>query len=75
LSNTITEFAGDIDAADAQATQNIATHNLIVANIAQLANLRRQVQLAAEQAFPWRTPGVGATRLAFLLPPNRPMPG
>jgi hypothetical protein len=75
LSNTIAEFAGDIDAADAQANQNIATHNLIVANIAQLANLRHQVQLAAEQAFPWRTPGVGATRLAFLLPPGRPLPG
>ena len=75
LSNTIAEFAGDIDAADAQANQNIATHNLIVANIAQLANLRRQVQLAAEQAYPWRTPGVAATRQAFLLPPGRPLPG
>lgn len=75
LSNTITGYAGDVTAADAQQNQNLAAHNAIVANIAKLAALRHQVQLAAEQAYPWRTPGVAATRQAFLLPPDRPLPG
>jgi hypothetical protein len=41
--------------------------------IAQLAKLRRQVQLAADQAWPWRTQGVKSIRKAFLLPPDRPL--
>ena len=75
LINTITRFAGDISAADTQQNLNLAAHNAIVANLAALAALRHQVQLAAEQAYPWRASGVAATRQAFLLPPNRPLPG
>ena len=40
-----------------------------------LATLRHQVQLAAEQAFPWRTAGVATTRQAFLLPGDGSLPG
>jgi hypothetical protein len=46
-----------------------------VANIGKLAGLRHQVQLAAEQAFPWRTPGVASIRKSFQLPTDRPMRG
>ncbi len=45
-----------------------------IANLHTLAGLRHQVQLAADQAFPWRTPGVAAIRQSFLLPPDRPLP-
>ena len=37
--------------------------------ITALARLRRQIQLAADQTWPWRTEGVKAIRKAFLLPP------
>ena len=45
----------------------------IAAQIATLNALRRDIQLAADQAWPWRTPGVKTTRKAFLLPEDRPM--
>ena len=45
----------------------------IKANVPKLAKLRWQVQLAADQAWPWRTPGVATLRKAFLLSPDRPM--
>lgn len=38
-----------------------------------LARLRRQIQLAADQAFPWRAKKVGAIRRSFLLPKDGPM--
>jgi len=55
--------------------KNSGEFQTIEANIATLAGLRHQVQLAAEQAFPWRAAGVVATRQAFLLPGDRPLPG
>ena len=45
----------------------------IQANIDKLASLRRQIQLAADQAWPWRTKGVTTIRKAFLLPTDRPL--
>ena len=45
----------------------------IVAQIASLAALRHQIQLAADQAWPWRTPGVATIRKDFLLPTDRPL--
>ena len=75
LSNAITTYASGVTAPDAQQNQNMGALNTIVANVATLAGLRHQVQLAAEQALPWRTPGVAATRQAFLLPANRPLVG
>lgn len=41
--------------------------------VAALAALRRDIQLAADQAWPWRTAGVKTIRKAFLLPEDRPM--
>jgi hypothetical protein len=43
------------------------------ADVAALAALRHEAQLAADQAFPWRTPGVAAIRKAFLLQEDRPL--
>jgi hypothetical protein len=75
LANAI-KLYGDKNAAQGD-EQNQATGQLeaIVANIEKLAVLRHQVQLAAEQAFPWRNPGVAAIRQSFLLPVDRPLPG
>jgi hypothetical protein len=44
-------------------------------NIATLADVRPQAPFAVDQTLAWRKPGVAATRQAFLLPPDRPMPG
>jgi hypothetical protein len=46
----------------------------IGAQVATLAGLRREIQLTADQAWPWRTPDVKAIRKAFLLADDRPMP-
>ena len=75
LVNAITLYAGNVTAEDEQQNKNLRAHDAIEADLATLAGLRHQVQLAAEQAFPWRTPGVAAIRQSFLLPTDRPMPG
>jgi len=75
LSNTITTYAANITAPGDQLNENVGALQAIEANIGKLAGLRHQVQLAAEQAFPWRTPGVASTRQSFLLPTDRPLPG
>lgn len=46
----------------------------IGAQVADLASLRREIQLAADQAWPWRTHGVKTIRKAFGLPEDRPLP-
>jgi hypothetical protein len=55
--------------------ENAGALEAIVANIGKLAGLRHQVQLAAEQAFPWRNSGVASIRKSFQLPTDRPMRG
>ncbi len=75
LSNAITLYAADVAAPGDQQNQNAGALKAIVANIGTLAGLRHQVQLAAEQAFPWRTPGVASIRKSFQLPTDRPMRG
>lgn len=45
----------------------------IQADVDKLAGLRRAVQLAADQAWPWRASGVATIRKAFLLPANQPL--
>jgi hypothetical protein len=55
--------------------ENSGALQTIVANIGKLAGLRHQVQLAAEQAWPWRNPGVASIRKSFQLPTDRPMRG
>jgi hypothetical protein len=75
LSGAITTYAAGITAPTDQHNENTGALNAIVANIATLAGLRHQVQLAAEQAFPYRNSGVATIRKTFLLPPDRPLPG
>ena len=74
LVNAITLYAGNVTAEDEQQNKNLRAHDAIEADLVTLAGLRHQVQLAAEQAFPWRTPGVAAIRQSFLLPTDRPLP-
>jgi hypothetical protein len=38
-----------------------------------MTKVAKTIQLAADQAWPWRTPGVATIRKAFLLSPDRPM--
>jgi hypothetical protein len=75
LSSAITTYAANITAPGDQSNENAGALLAIVANIGKLAGLRHQVQLAAEQAFPWRNSGVASIRQSFLLPTDRPMPG
>jgi hypothetical protein len=75
LSNAVTQYAANITAPGDQQNENAAALATIVANIGTLAGLRHQVQLAAEQAWPWRTPGVASIRKSFQLPTDRPMRG
>lgn len=74
LSDAIALYGGN--KAEQENQKKIAGGELevVVAGIGQLAAWRRQTQLAAEQAFQWRTPGVATIRKSFLLPPNRPLP-
>src|SRR5947209_4275514 len=53
--------------------QNLAAGALedIDSAITDLAALRRKVQLAADQAWPWRTDGVATIRKTFFLPTDR----
>ena len=75
LSGAITAYAANITAPGDQSNENVGALQSIVSNIGKLSGLRHQVQLAAEQAFPWRNSGVASIRKTFLLPTDRPMPG
>jgi hypothetical protein len=54
-----------------QQNENSGAPEAIVANLGKLAGLRHQVQLAVEQAWPWRNSGVTSIRKAFLLLANQ----
>lgn len=73
LAAAITTYGAKDNAQGEQKTEAAATLEQIEADVAKLADLRRQVQLAADQAWPWRTPGVVTIRKSFLLPPTRPL--
>ena len=75
LSNAVTQYAAGVTAPSDQKNENSKALEIIVANIGKLAGLRHQVQLAAEQAFPYRNPGVASIRKSFQLPTDRPMRG
>jgi hypothetical protein len=75
LSNAVTQYAAGVTAPSDQKNENSKALEIIVANIGKLAGLRHQVQLAAEQAFPYRNPGVASIRKSFMLPTDRPMRG
>ncbi len=73
----LSDAVADYDARNtAQGTsQRAAARSLedIQADLVRLADLRRDIQLAADQAWPWRTAGVKTIRKAFLLPEDRPI--
>lgn len=78
--DTIAALATAIDTYGAKDTaqgtqQDLASGLLekVQTNIDTLASLRRQIQLAADQAYPWRKQGVSTIRKAFLLPVDRPL--
>ncbi len=75
LSNAVTQYAANVTAPGDQQSENSKALQAVIANIGTLAGLRHQVQLAAEQAWPWRTPGVASIRKSFMLPTDRPMRG
>ena len=75
LSNAVTQYAAGVTAPSDQKNENSKALEIIVANIGKLATLRHQVQLAAEQAFPYRNPGVASIRKSFLLPTDWQLPG
>ncbi len=64
----------DSDTAQAQ-QETLAGGSLetIGADVIQLGRLRHTIQLAADQAWPWRTDGVATIRKEFLLPVDRPL--
>jgi len=73
LADAIDTYGGKDQAQGEKQTEAGKLLEAIKANVPKLAKLRRQVQLAADQAWPWRTPGVATIRKAFLLSPDRPM--
>jgi|ERR1039458_9874804 hypothetical protein len=73
--SAVTLYATNVTASGDQQNENAGALEAIVANIGKLAGLRHQVQLAAEQAFPWRNSGVASIRKSFQLPTDRPMRG
>jgi len=75
LADAITQYGVSTGAQSDQRSDNSKALEAIVTDINVLAGPRHQVQLAAEQAFPWRTPGVAAIRQSFLLPTDRPLAG
>lgn len=72
LADAITTYGGKDQAQGAKQTEAGKLLEAIKANVPKLAKLRRQVQLATGQAWPWRTPGVATIRKAvFGGPPKR----
>jgi hypothetical protein len=73
LSDAVALYDTKNTAQGAQQSAAEGTLEAIIAQIATLAGLRHQIQLAADQAWPWRTPGVATIRKDFLLPVDRPL--
>jgi len=72
LSDAIDLYGGKDQAQTAEQKKAAKLLEDTQAQIATLEALRHQVQLAADQAWPWRTPGVATIRKSFLLPVDRP---
>jgi len=64
LAAAINTYGQKDEAQGGQQTEVAATLEQVEADV---------VQLAADQAWPWRTPGVVTIRKSFLLPPTRPL--
>lgn len=73
LAAAIAEYSGSNEDQDDQQLDASALLETIAGDIATLAEYRRDIQLAAEQAWPWRSVGVATRRKTFLLPADRPV--
>ena len=73
LADAITEYSDDNAEQGDQKKKSSGTLEAIWADVATLDGLRRDVQLAADQAWPWRKAGVATIRKTFLLPANQPL--
>ena len=73
LADAIVAYSGKDEAQREQQDQASGTLEETEASIDTLAGLRRQIQLAADQAWPWRTAKTATIRKAFLLPTDRPL--
>ncbi|MEI7535125.1 MAG: hypothetical protein WCK57_12220 [Verrucomicrobiae bacterium] len=73
LADAIAEYTDDNAEQGDQQKKSSGTLEAIWADVAVLAGLRRDVQLAADQAWPWRKAGVATIRKTFLLPANQPL--
>ena len=73
LGDAIAEYDDDDTAQDDQQQEASGALESIWDDVTVLAGLRRELQLAADQAWPWRNQGVETIRKAFLLPANQPL--
>lgn len=73
LADKIAEYAANDTEQGDQQLEASGALEAIWADVDTLAGLRREVQLAADQAWPWRKKGVSTLRKAFLLPANQPL--
>ena len=73
LADAIAEYGDDNAEQSDQQKEASGTLEAIWADVDTLAGYRREVQLAADQAWPWRTAGVATLRKTFLLPANQPL--
>lgn len=73
LADKIAEYAGEDTEQGEQKKKSGGTLEAIWADVTTLAGYRREVQLAADQAWPWRNPGVATIRKSFLIPANQPL--
>ncbi len=72
LADAISDYADDNTEQGDQQQEASAALEAIWADVTKLAGLRRDVQLAADQAWPWRDKGTATIRKAFLLPASQP---
>lgn len=73
LADAIALYGGKNQAQSDQQQAAAGMLETIAAQISILAGFRHSVQLAADQAWPWRNEGVTTLRKAFLLPVDRPL--
>ncbi|MBK8039108.1 MAG: hypothetical protein IPK22_18550 [Verrucomicrobiaceae bacterium] len=73
LAQALAKRVATSSARTTQQNKSSATLEQITAKVETLATHRKEIQLAADQAWPWRQNGVEAIRKAFLLPVDRPL--
>ena len=73
LASAIADYGALNDQQSEKLTESEAGLEAITAKVAKLTALRREVQLAADQAWNWRKPGVETIRKSFLLPLGHPL--